>query len=275
VNPFADSRGASTDNEIMSVPGENKMKFRIKAFGVHLLCSAIALTLVLGALHLGWYHWPGWHLTEAIHVVVVMIGVDVVIGPLITLIIANARKPRRELARDITLIVVAQLVALGYGTATLWSGRPLYYAFSVNCLQVVQASDIDPAAARIARRQKLELAPHWYSLPRWISAPFPKDPKEADKIFQGVMQGGYDIVGMPQYYQTWQDGLPELRSQLQKVHDIKFFGPKEKARLEKRMQSAGFPTDQANGIALTGRGSSLLAVMDPKTLQLLAMLQAG
>jgi hypothetical protein len=191
------------------------------------------------------------------------------------LIIANARKPRRELARDIALIVVAQLAALGYGTATLWNGRPLYYAFSVNCLQIVQASDIDPNAARSARSQNLDLAPHWYSLPRWISAPFPKDPKEADKIFQGVMQGGYDIVGLPQYYRTWQDGLPELRAQLQKVSDIKFFTPKQRAKLEKRMQAAGFPTDQASAIALTGRGSSLLAVMDPRTLKLLAILQAG
>ena len=127
------------------------MKFRLKAFGTHLLCSAVALTLVLGALYLGWYHWPGWHLTEALHVVVVMVGVDVVVGPLITLIIANARKRRRELARDIAIIVSVQLVALGYGATTLWHGRPLYYAFSVNCLQVVQAADIDPEAARAAR----------------------------------------------------------------------------------------------------------------------------
>lgn len=250
------------------------MKFRLKAFGTHLLCSALALTLVLGALYLGWYHWPGWHLTEAAHVVVVMVGVDVVVGPLITLIIANARKPRRELARDIAIIVAVQLVALGYGATTLWHGRPLYYAFSVNCLQVVQASDIDPAAARSAREQKLALAPHWYSLPRWIWAPFPKDPAQADKIFQGLMQGGYDIIGYPQYYKTWQEGTPELRTQLQKVSDIKFFSSKDKPLLEKRMRAAGFPIDQANGIALTGRGSSLLAVIDPQSLKLLAIIEA-
>jgi hypothetical protein len=250
------------------------MKFRFKAFGVHLLCSAVALTLVLSALYLGWYHWPGWHLTEATHVVLVMVGVDVVLGPLITLIIANPRKPRRELARDIAMVVLVQLTALGYGTTTLWSGRPLYYAFSVNCLQVVQASDIDPAAAGAARKQELDLAPHWYSLPRWIWAPFPKDPQEADKIFQGVMHGGYDIVGLPQYYKTWEAGLPELRAQLHKVHDIRFFSPKEKALLTKRMQVAGLATDQANAIALTGRGSSLLAVVDPRSLKLLAIIEA-
>ncbi len=250
------------------------MKFRLKAFGTHLACSALALTLVLGALYRGWYHWPGWHLTEAVHVVVVMVGVDVVIGPLITLIIANARKPRRELARDIAIVVAVQLIALGYGATTLWHGRPLYYAFSVNCLQVVQASDIDPEAARVAREKDLLLAPHWYSLPRWIWAPFPKDKAEADKIFQGLMQGGYDIIGYPQYYRTWREGAPELRTQLQKVGDIKFFPPQQRVLLEKRMRAAGFPTDKANAIALTGRGSSLLAVMDPQSLTLLAIIEA-
>jgi hypothetical protein len=251
------------------------MKFRLKAFGVHLLCSALALTLVLGALYLGWYHWPGWHLTEANHLILVMVGVDVVLGPSITLLIANPRKPRRELARDIAIIVTVQLAALGYGTMTLWNGRPLYYAFSVNSLQVVQASDIDPAAASTARKQKMDLAPHWYSLPRWIWAPFPKDPQEADRIFQGVMQGGYDIIGLPQYYKTWQEGAPELRTQLHKVSEIRFFSPKQQSLLQKRMQAAGFATDQANAIALTGRGSSLLAVMDPRTLALLAIIEAS
>jgi hypothetical protein len=251
------------------------MKFRLQAFGTHLLCSALALTLVLGALYVGWYHWPGWHLTEAVHLVVVMVGVDVVIGPLITLIIANTRKPRRELARDIAIIVAIQLAALGYGAATLWHGRPLYYAFSVNCLQVVQASDIDPEEARKAREQQLALAPHWYSVPRWIWAPFPKDKAVADKIFEGLMQGGYDIVGYPEYYRNWQEGAPELRTQLQTVKDIKFFTPKQRTLLAARMQAAGLPVDEANCIALTGRGSSLLAVMDPRNLALLAIIKAG
>ena len=89
------------------------------------------------------------------------------------------------------------------------------------------------------------------------------------------MQGGYDIIGLPQYYKTWQEGLPELRTQLHKVSDIRFFSPKQQSLLKKRMQAAGLATDQANAIALTGRGSSLLAVMDPESLKLLAIIEAS
>ena len=68
------------------------MKFRFKALGLHLSASACALSLILGALYLGWYFWPGWARTDVTHVVVVMVGVDVVVGPLLTFVIAHPGK---------------------------------------------------------------------------------------------------------------------------------------------------------------------------------------
>ena len=91
------------------------MRFRLKLFSLHLLSSATVLTLVLGSLYLGWYRWPGWYLTDVTRVIVVMVCVDVVLGPTLTFIIANQKKLRRELTRDIGIIVALQLCALTYG----------------------------------------------------------------------------------------------------------------------------------------------------------------
>ncbi len=79
------------------------MKFRLKAFSLHLLGSASALTLILGTLYFGWYRWPGWRLADAAQVVAVLIGVDLVVGPLITLVIASNSKARHVLSRDIEI----------------------------------------------------------------------------------------------------------------------------------------------------------------------------
>ena len=68
--------------------------------------------------------------------------------------------PRPE---DIGIIVAVQLVALGYGASTLWRGRPLYYAFSEDRLQLVQASDLSAREIGLARTSNPEFAPHWYS----------------------------------------------------------------------------------------------------------------
>jgi hypothetical protein len=250
------------------------MRFRLKVFGLHLACSAFVLGAIVGALYLGWYRWPGWYLADAAHVVAVLVGVDLVIGPTATMIVASSKKPRRVLARDVAAIVTVQLAALLYGASALWHGRPLYYAFSVDCLQVVQAYDIDREALGIARRQKAALLPHWYSLPRWIWAPLPADPEEARRIVASVLRGGPDVIGMPQYYKPWKDGVAALRAQLKNVDDVGFFSVNQKKALKERMRASGLPTDQPDAIPLTGRGPTLLAVMDPSSLKIRAIIKA-
>ena len=250
------------------------MKFRIKAFAVHLLCSAAALSLVLGALYLGWYHWPGWYLSGALHVIAILVFVDVALGPLMTFVIASPGKPRRELKRDIAVIVTVQLAALIYGSTTLWHGRPLYYAFSVNELELVQASDLDPPEAALARNEGRLLAPHWYSLPRWIWAPLPDDPKVGAEILQSAISGGYDVTAMPRYFRPWAQGRAQLRTQLKNIDDLHYFSATEINRLKRRVQAAGIAIDRRDGIALTGRGRPLLAIFDPASLKLLGLFAA-
>jgi hypothetical protein len=251
------------------------MKFRFKAFGLHLLGSAIVLTLVLGGLYLGWYRWPGWYLTNVAHVAVILGCVDLTLGPLVTLIIANPGKPRRELARDVGVIVAVQLAALIYGAAALWSGRPLYYTFSKDRLQIVQASDLDPKEIDLGRRQNPTLAPHWYSLPRWVWAPLPQDPEESSRIVdEAVMGSGTDVIQMPRYFKPWEQGEPELRTQLKAVDHFTIFSKGQKQTLKDRMAQLGFATDQPITLFLTGNNRSLLAVFDPHALQIKAILQA-
>ena len=205
------------------------MRFRFTAFGLHLLGSACALGLILGALYAGWYRWPGWYLTGALHVVTILLIVDLALGPTLTLIIASPRKPRRELARDIAVIVTVQLAALIYGATTLWLGRPLYYTFSTDRLEAVQASDLDAAELGLARRNNPALAPHWYSRPRWVWAPLPDDPKEAERIVKSTIFGGRDVIDMPRYFRPWAAGLAQLRSQLAVVGDMKQLSTKREA----------------------------------------------
>jgi hypothetical protein len=250
------------------------MKFRFKAFALHLLASSVALSTILGSLYLGWYHWPGWGLTDVTRVVMVMVGVDVVLGPSLTFIIARSSKPRRELARDIAMIVAVQLCALGYGAVSLWNGRPMYYTFSVNVLQLVQAYDIDDEEAALGRQQNPKLAPHWYSLPRWVWAPLPADSEVSEKIVRSTITGGDDVTSMPRYFKPWSEGLNDLRANLKKVDNVAYFAPREKKTLKERMRAAGLATDELNTMPLTGRGHPLLAVIDPATATIKAILRA-
>jgi hypothetical protein len=133
----------------------------------------------------------------------------------------------------------------------------------------VQAYDINDHEISLARQQNASLVPHWYSLPRWIWAPLPKDSEESEKIELAATLGGDDVTAMPRYYKPWEEGLPELRANLKKVDDLKYFTPPEKEELKAQMQAAGFAADQANTLAFSGRAARpLLAVFDPTSLKI-------
>jgi hypothetical protein len=250
------------------------MRFRLQAFGLHLAGSATALSVILGSLWLGWYRWPGWYLASALEVVAIVVLVDLVLGPTLTLIVANPGKRRAELARDIAIIVAVQLIALGYGAITLWNGRPLYYTFSVNRLELVQASDLKADDIRAGQRENPRLAPWWYSRPRWIWAPLPADPEEAKKIAFGSAFGGTDVIQMPRGFRPWAEGLADLRKHLQTVHDLKIFSRTEEATLRTRMIQRGLAPDQADTMVMWGGNRRVLAVFDPGTLALEALISA-
>ena len=252
------------------------MKYRLQLSGLHLLGSLAALALVLGSLYQGWYRWPGWYLTRALGVASILVGVDAALGPFLTLLVANPRKSRRALTRDISIIVAVQLVALGYGASTLWRGRPLYYAFSEDRLQLVQASDLDPREIELARASNPQFAPHWYSRPRWVWAPLPDEPALREKIVQSARSGGNDVIQMPRYFQSWRKGLPKLRGQLLTVeqqNDIRFFRRKE--RLRQLMAQQGFDPDARVTLLMSGQSAiPLLVVFDPDSLRTRSYLRA-
>lgn len=249
------------------------MRYRLKAFGLHLLCSVSFLTLVLGGLYLGWYRWPGWYLAGALSIALLLVGVDVVLGPLLTLIVASPKKPRRVLARDIGVIVAVQLIAAGYGVMTLWNGRPLYYTYSEGWLEMVQAQELDAEEVDLGRKLNPALAPHWYSLPRWIYAPLPKDKNAAEQIMSSAVFGGKDVTRMPRYYRPWPEGLPDLRKRLSPLNTTKGLYKKDRQTAALRMQALGFSPDKPEILPMLGRNKPLLALIDPATTQIAALIR--
>ena len=250
------------------------MKFRFKAFAIHLLSSAAVLSLIFGALYLGWYRWPAWYLLGVLSIVGIMAVVDVVLGPVLTFAIASPTKPRRELARDVGIIVAVQLAALAYATHLLWSGRPLYYTFSADRLEVVRAFEIEPQDAAAARQFNAAFAPHWYSLPRRVWAEMPADPAIAGEIIQSAVGGGPDIVNMPRYFKTWEEGFPELRKQLRPVAELRSLSNSAKTRAAERARELGIDVTQANALLFMGRSAQLVALFDPTTMQLVATVKS-
>lgn len=115
----------------------------IAAFKHLLICLLVAA--VVAALVFGlWYPSPYGELSGGQGLFWLIVAVDVVCGPLLTLVIYNPKKPRAELVRDIGLVVLIQLAALGYGLHSLMQARPVWLAYEKDLFRVVSLPDLMP-----------------------------------------------------------------------------------------------------------------------------------
>jgi hypothetical protein len=152
-------------------------------FGFSLVVAAICAAVVFGL----WYPYPYRQLTGGLALFMLIVSVDVVCGPLLTAVIFNPVKPRKELVRDLTLVALIQLTALAYGVYTLAQARPVYMVFEVDRFNIISAVEVDEAALAKAPKQ-------WNTLPllgpQVIGSREPKDGDEriesVDMSLQGV-----------------------------------------------------------------------------------------
>ena len=127
---------------------------RFKAAGIHLVISLVIAALAAALVFYVWYPSPYGQLSGGRELFLILISVDVILGPLITLFIFNRAKPLRELRRDLAVVALIQLSALGYGMWTVFVARPVHLVFEVDRFRVVHAIDVpaellDPTPAGI------------------------------------------------------------------------------------------------------------------------------
>jgi hypothetical protein len=168
---------------------------RWKASGIHLLLSAVIAIAVVAFMLTVWYPWPLFEAAGGSGLILILVGVDVTLGPLITLIIFKAGK--KGLRFDLTVIALVQLAALGYGIQTFYLARPVYLVFTVDRFDLVTAKDLDPKDLAQVTRKEFQHVP--LGRPQYAAAVSPSAPAERDRVMQTSIFGK-DLQLYPQYY---------------------------------------------------------------------------
>lgn len=122
----------------------NSIKNRLLASGIHLCVSLLVAVFIAVLVFLLWYPSPYGDISGGGELFLIVIAVDVIIGPMITLVIFKKTKPKRELTTDLAIVGVLQFVALGYGLWTVFAARPVHLVFEYSRFSVVHAADIEP-----------------------------------------------------------------------------------------------------------------------------------
>lgn len=211
-------------------------KSRLQACGTHLCISLVVAGLIAWLVFSLWYPYPYREISGGRELFMLVMIVDVVMGPLITLMIFNQAKPRRELMLDLLVVGVLQLSALGYGLWTVYAARPIHLVFEYHRLAVVHASDVDPAML-VQAPPSLKKFP--LTGPTTLSLrPFQGEKEQYESTMMAL--SGVPQAAQPALWQSWGAAQTEILKESRPIADLK-----------QRFEAQSKKIDQA--VALTGR----------------------
>jgi hypothetical protein len=174
---------------------EHKKVTRWQASAVHLALSVAIALAFLALLLLVWYPGALFEAAGGRNLLLILIGVDVIAGPLITLIVFRWDKPKLKL--DLAIIGVVQLAALAYGAHIMFLARPAFIVFVKDQFQVAIAVDLEPADLEKAKYLQFKYPPTTGPLLAFAEAP--ADPAERQRLVTEAF-AGRDMELFPEYF---------------------------------------------------------------------------
>jgi hypothetical protein len=210
---------AATPN---SVPRKGWLDIsRGRAFFTHLACSATVVGLVCALIFFVWYPHPYFQAAGAWNVLRVLIGVDLVVGPLLTLIVFKPGK--WGLKFDLCAIATVQLAALIYGITVIYSERPYFTVFALDRYYVLARKDVDQeqladpalvAAERIGRKPARG--------PLLVVATRPSDAAGMQRLLDETVFGGKpDIQHRPEYWENYAQAATQVVARAQPLATLR------------------------------------------------------
>ncbi len=239
---------------------------RWKASGTHLALSITIIGGIALTVFLLWYPMGLYKVVGLDRLLLVMLGIDLTAGPLLTLILY--RKGKWGMKFDLTVIAIAQLAFLAYGLNTLRLARPVFLVGTPQTFTLVFASEISDEDLALAPR------PEWrkrsWTGPQLVGTRMPADPEQRRAILQEFIAGGAGIERSPKYYQDFSKIAPEIlltSKPLDKAARIGGSGPRDTNRSPELLRAAPIVSRRGEGQLLIdardGRPSRTKSMGEP------------
>jgi len=192
----------------------------------------------------------------------IVLGCDLVLGPLMSLVIFHPSKSRRELIIDYTIVATLQLIALLYGVSVVAQYRPAYIAFTVDRFDIVSAGDLDQADLQEAIVPEYQHLP-WFG-PKLVAAIKPEDREERNQaIFLGL--AGKDLSVRPKYYRAYESRHDEVVHAMHPLQELFKLHPDAEPRIAETLKSHGTDIQYAGWLAVKHRRGFWVAIIDSRT----------
>ncbi|HXH03097.1 MAG TPA: TfpX/TfpZ family type IV pilin accessory protein [Candidatus Competibacteraceae bacterium] len=229
---------------------------RWRASGIHLLLSAAIACSFLALMYFLWYPRPYFAASGADHLLLVLVGVDVVLGPLITLIIFKSGK--KGLKFDLAVIGLVQLSALLYGASVVLEARPAFLVFAQDRFVLVSANEVDPEGLDKAAPDFNHLS---WTGPELAAAVLPEDPKERERILFSAL-AGLDVDKMPQYYRPYEQQTAQAIARGRPLDELRRKQPESASVLDRFLADSGRRAEELLYLPLVGKKRDMAMLIE-------------
>lgn len=207
---------------------------RIRAALIHLSLSATIALLVFLAIYFYWYPDVLFDGAGGKELFLLIVSVDVTVGPLITLVIFKPGK--WGLKFDLVCIAIFQLSALVYGVSVMFEARPVYIAFVVDRFAIVRANGFPPGALEQGHAKGYDSLP--WTGPKFVGVKLPTNPDEQFKVMISGF-GGVDAEYYPKYYVPYDDVRTFVKVAGLPLATLRKYNPQRLGDIDKAIAATG------------------------------------
>lgn len=242
----------------------NNLKDRLTAFLIHLSLSAAIAALSLVVVFFIWYPAPLHTAVGVTQIFLILLAVDITIGPLLTFVVY--KKGKKSLVFDLSVIAALQLAALAYGMNTVFEGRPAFVVFSVDRFEISRAYEIDPASMETALKDNNETARISWLQPKWVGAVGSKNPKRHQEILFTSVVGGNDWPQLPELFVPLADVKKQILERAKPLALLRKLHEKDPDDLT---TLAGFKDNEVKWLPLVSNAKNMTVLVNANSAEVL------
>jgi hypothetical protein len=194
--------------------GKVGLKARFSAAAIHFLVSALAALLITLPIVFWLYPSPFFEAAGGMHLLGIILGIDVILGPTLTFLIFN--KAKASLKMDLKIIAGIQIAALSYGLYATAASRPVYMTYVVDRFEMVSAADVDEDELLKAPK---EIQTVKWGHPQLAYAQQPASEEERSSIMFSSLNG-VDLNRLFRYYKLFALAKPQIVERAQQVSEL-------------------------------------------------------
>ena len=243
-------------------------KSRLRAAGIHLVLSLAIATLAAILVFGLWYPYPYREISGGRELFLIVVTVDVILGPLITLAIFNLAKPLKELRRDLVVVALIQLAGLGYGLWTVSLARPAHLVFELDRFRVVHVVDV-PVDLMDRVPAGVDAIP--LGGPTLLAVrPFRDDKEKFDATMLALK--GLALSARPDLWQPYDDARPAVLKAGKPIANLKLRHPSRAAEIDQVLLDLRRTPDTTLWVPMVARKLFWTVLIDSTTAEVVGFL---